>query len=54
MNDRNTRSSGAPEYKQTRVRARQAVIGNNVRYVLGFGLGAVILAFIIIYFIYFG
>jgi hypothetical protein len=51
MSDRNTR---APEYKQTRVRARQGVIGHNARYVLGFGLGAVILVFIIVYFIYFG
>jgi hypothetical protein len=50
VSDRNR----APEYKQTRVRARQGVIGNNARYVLGFGLGGVILVFIIVYFIYFG
>jgi hypothetical protein len=51
MSDRNTR---APEYKQDRVLARQGVMGHNARYVLGFGLAAVILVFIIVYFIYFG
>jgi hypothetical protein len=35
-------------------RARQAVIGHNVRYVLGFGLAAIIVAFIIVYLLYFG
>ena len=35
-------------------RARQAVTGHNVRYVLGFGLAAIIVAFIILYLIYFG
>lgn len=35
-------------------RARQAVTGHNVRYVLGFGIAAVVIAFIIIYLIYFG
>jgi hypothetical protein len=35
-------------------RARQAVIGHNVRYVLGFGLAAIIIAFIIVYLLYFG
>ncbi len=35
-------------------RARQAVMGHNVRYVLGFGLAAIIIAFIIVYLIYFG
>jgi hypothetical protein len=33
--------------------ARQGVTGQNVRYVLGWGLAAVIVAFGIIYFIYF-
>jgi hypothetical protein len=34
--------------------ARQGVTGQNVRYVLGFGLVGVIVAFTIIYFVYFG
>jgi hypothetical protein len=55
----------APEYKeadrnaaQTAVlparRARQGVTGHNVRYVLGFGLVGVIVAFLIVYLIFFG
>ena len=44
----------SPEYKEPSVRARQGVIGHNVRYVLGFGLVAIVVAFIIIYFVYFG
>ena len=35
-------------------RARQGVTGHNVRYVLGFGLTAIIIAFIIVYLLYFG
>ncbi len=35
-------------------RARQGVTGHNVRYVLAFGTVAVIVAFLIIYLIYFG
>jgi hypothetical protein len=34
--------------------ARQAVTGHNARYVLGFGLAGVIVAFVVIYAIYFG
>jgi hypothetical protein len=34
--------------------ARQGVTGHRVRYVLGFGLAAVILAFVIIYLLFFG
>jgi hypothetical protein len=34
--------------------ARQGVTGHNVRYVLGFGLAAVIVAFVIIYLLFFG
>jgi hypothetical protein len=34
--------------------ARQGVTGHNVRYVLGFGLAAVVVAFIIIYLLFFG
>jgi hypothetical protein len=33
--------------------ARQAVTGHNARYVLGFGLAAIIVAFAVIYFVYF-
>jgi hypothetical protein len=33
--------------------ARQGVIGNNVRYVLVWGIGAVIVAFVIVYFLFF-
>jgi hypothetical protein len=34
--------------------ARQGVTGHNVRYVLGFGLFGAIVAFVIIYLVYFG
>ena len=34
--------------------ARQGVTGHNVRYVLGFSLAAVVVAFIIIYLLFFG
>ena len=34
-------------------RARQGTTGHNVRFVLGFGTAAIILAFVIIYLIYF-
>jgi hypothetical protein len=55
----------APEYKEAdrstaqqavvpTVRARQAVTGHNVRYILGFGLAAIIVAFVIVYLVYFG
>jgi hypothetical protein len=33
--------------------ARQGVTGHNVRYVLGFGLAGIIIAFVAIYIIYF-
>ena len=53
----------APEYKNAdrqtaqqpvvpAARARQGVTGHNVRYVLGFGLAAVVIAFLIVYLIY--
>ena len=49
-------SEGAPEDRTvvSTTKARQAVTGNNVRYVLGFGLAAAAIAFAIVYFIYFG
>ncbi len=34
--------------------ARQGVTGHNARYVLGFGLAAVIIAFVVVYVVYFG
>lgn len=33
--------------------ARQGVTGNNVRYVLVWGVGGVIVAFVIVYFLFF-
>jgi len=44
----------APRNGMSSVRARQGVIGHNVRYVLGFGLVAIVVTFIIVYFVYFG
>jgi len=38
---------------ETPVQARQGVTGHNVRYVLAFGIGGVIAAFVIIYFLFF-
>jgi hypothetical protein len=53
----------APEYKEadrrtaqepvvSTPRARQGVTGHNVRYVLAFGIAAVVVAFVIVYFVY--
>jgi hypothetical protein len=49
-------SESSPEHRPvvTKTEARQGVTGHNVRYVLGFGLVAVIVAFAVIYYIYFG
>jgi hypothetical protein len=48
-------NEGAPERRPvlSKVEARQGVTGHNVRYVLWFGLAAVIVAFAAIYFLYF-
>ena len=45
----------APERRTvlSKVEARQGVTGQNVRYVLWFGLGGVIIAFAVIYLLYF-
>jgi hypothetical protein len=54
----------APEYKEAdrqtprqagipAARARQGVTGHNVRYVLGFAIAAIIVAFLGIYLVYF-
>ena len=54
--DRETRFREIPERDETPValdeaEARQGVTGHNVRYVLGFGLAAVVIAFaVILYF----
>jgi hypothetical protein len=37
---------------ESEVEARQGVTGHNVRYVLGYGLVGVVIAFIVVYFIY--
>ncbi len=39
---------------ETETEARAGVTGHNVRYVLALGLGGVIVAFTIIYFVFFG
>lgn len=60
----NRRDARAPEYKEAdrpgqarppmpEVRARQGVTGHNARYVLGFGIATVVIAFFIIYMLYF-
>jgi hypothetical protein len=46
--------AGAQRQMVPAPRARQGVIGHNVRYVLGFGLAAVVVAFVIVYLIYVG
>jgi hypothetical protein len=38
-----------PQFDSSTTRARQGVTGHNVRYVLGFGIAAVIVAFIVVY-----
>ncbi len=55
----------APEYREAdsqtattdiipTPQARQGVTGHNVRYVLGFSIAAVVIAFVIVYAVYFG
>jgi hypothetical protein len=54
----------APEYKEAEratpgefvpaSQARQGVTGHNVRYVLSFGIAAVVVAFVIVYLAFFG
>jgi len=39
---------------ESKTEARQGVTGHNVRYVLGFGVAAVIVLFAIVYIFYFG
>ena len=43
-----------PRVVETTTQARQGVTGHNVRYVLTFGLAGVIVAFTVIYLVFFG
>ena len=47
-------TSGASRPVVPAPRARQAVTGHNVRYVLGFGIAGIVIAFVIVYLTYFG
>jgi hypothetical protein len=38
---------------ESTIEARQGVTGNNVRYVLVWGIGGVIVAFVVVYFLFF-
>ena len=44
---------GNPRVVRTTVDAREGVTGHNVRYVLGIGLVAIVVAFAVIYAVYF-
>jgi hypothetical protein len=33
--------------------AREGAVGQNVRYVLGFGMAAIVIAFVVVYLVYF-
>jgi hypothetical protein len=46
-------ATGQPQPVLTTQEAREGATGHNVRYVLGYGLGGVVLAFLIVYFVYF-
>jgi hypothetical protein len=54
--DRRAANQAATQQQPTvpTTRARQGVTGHNVRYVLGFGVAAVVVAFVIVYVIFFG
>jgi hypothetical protein len=51
---RAARQSTAQQPVVPTARARQGVTGHNVRYVLGFGIAAVVIAFAIVYIVYVG
>ena len=51
---RDDRTSPQPRVVEDTTQARQGVTGHNVRYVLVFGLAGVIVAFAIIYLMFFG
>ena len=46
-------STGQPQPVLTPREAREGVTGHNVRYVLGFGLVGIVIAFAVIYVVYF-
>ena len=52
-----SQTNGAPSHEQRTVlpknEARQGVTGHNVRYVLGIGLAATVVVFVLIYAFYF-
>jgi len=48
-----TRNANEQRPALSKMEARQAVTGQNVRYVLWFGLAGVIIAFAVIYMVYF-
>jgi len=52
--DRRTGQQSAPEAVVSTPSARQGVTGHNVRYVLGFGIAGIVVAFLFVYLIYFG
>jgi hypothetical protein len=54
--DMTSQNERAPDRRPvvSKVDARQGVTGHNVRYVLGFGLAGIVIAFAAIYLIYFG
>lgn len=52
--DRQVDQTATPHPTLPARRARAGVTGHNVRYVLGFGLAGIIVAFIIVYLIFFG
>jgi hypothetical protein len=43
----------SPRIVRSAVEAREGVTGHNVRYVLGIGLAAIVIAFAVIYAVYF-
>lgn len=51
--ERDERSAPGERAVVSKVEARQGVTGHNVRYVLGFSLAAIVIAFAVLYFIYF-
>ena len=53
MNSPSDRQPAAPHPVLPAQQARQGVSGHNVRYVLGFGIAAIVILFVIIWLAYF-
>jgi hypothetical protein len=53
MKSKNSHRADGRRFTISTIRARGAVIGQKVQYVLGLSLAAVIIAFAIVYFVYF-